>query len=249
MWSLQACFKESIVLSEMWYMGMQELFSELVIIGLTTSPKSNCNHHFVEGNKFLVSKIQELYIKCAFHREGCLKACKVKDIESHEKTCKFKTNDSSQDNDICPKCNFKLSEEHNCIEILEDNLESSEMKLKVLKEENSEMTKKVNDLEKMKEDEKLILGKKIALFKKEKESLAATIKETKKDLMKEITINRDKLQSKVTLLENNSNERMVRYQKSLQDDFSSFEKKLKDITGIFVENSKKRVIFLLNHFS
>lgn len=208
---------------------------------LTTSQVYECNHSFVEGNKFIVNKLNELYIKCIFSREGCLKACKIKDIEAHEKNCKFKTNTPLINEDLCGRCSFKLSENHICIEILEDNLESSEMKLKVLREENAEMTKKVNEIDKLKEDEKIIMNKKIALFNKEKESLSNSIKEAKRDLMKEIAINRDKLQTKVTLLEKNTDERMFRYQKSLQDDFGSFEKKLKDVTISFLDSSKKKV--------
>lgn len=50
----------------------------------------SCEHKYVEANKFLKNKIDEMYIKCEFSAHGCIKTDKVCEIPKHEKVCHFK---------------------------------------------------------------------------------------------------------------------------------------------------------------
>ena len=52
---------------------------------------SDCEHEFTEINKFLKNKIGELFIKCKFSFQGCMKIIKVSQIEKHEQNCEYCT--------------------------------------------------------------------------------------------------------------------------------------------------------------
>jgi len=49
-----------------------------------------CDHKYVEANKFLKNKIDEMFIKCEHSVHGCIKTDKVCEIGKHEKNCQFR---------------------------------------------------------------------------------------------------------------------------------------------------------------
>ncbi len=62
-------------------------------------------HEYLEPNKFILNKLNELLIKCSFSQNGCNFNSKISEIEKHEENCSFK----KQEAEICEETKIYFS--------------------------------------------------------------------------------------------------------------------------------------------